>query len=215
VKGYTFGVIDVEGDYGAIAKAVALGGPDRPPTADEILRLLRGADKSGVVNLSGLPAAQRAPFVRTLVPQLAQLRARLGHPHWIVVDESQHLVSANSAARGEPVPIGAEQSVVHIAERPALVASQVLRATSLFVALGPAAPAALDEFCQASGRSQPTEMRVTVGDGTALCWRPGEPNARPFRLNTAAPQHPPAVGAGGVVKAATSRPANTRTRGLH
>ena len=52
VQGYTFCVIDVEGDYGSIAKAVALGSPTRPPTADEILKLLRSADKSVVVNLS-------------------------------------------------------------------------------------------------------------------------------------------------------------------
>lgn len=220
LKGYTFGVIDVEGDYGAIGKAVALGSPSRPPTASEILQLLRGADKSGVVNLSGLPTAERLSFVRTLVPQLAQLRARSGHPHWIVVDETQHLVPANGAAAEEPLPIGDDQSVLHIAERPALVARQVLRATSLFIALGTAAPAALDEFCQVSGRARP-ETRVTLEAGAAgpsvlraLAWRPAEPNARPFWLNTATPQHPPSAGAGGVVKVA-AQPANPSTRGLH
>jgi hypothetical protein len=211
-KGYTFGVIDVEGDYGAIGKAVALGSASRPPTVEEILQLLRGADKSGVVNLSGLPAAGRAPFVRTLVPQLAQLRSRLGHPHWIVVDETQHLVPASGAARGEPLPIGDDQSVVHIAERPGLVGSQVLQATSLFIALGTAAAAALDEFCQVSGRARPSsaETRITLDDGAALAWRPGEPNARPFRLNIASPQH-----AESVVKATKPQAANTSTRGLH
>jgi hypothetical protein len=222
LKGYTFGVIDVEGDAAAIgralqaARAVLLGSPSRPPTANEILQLLRGADKSGVVNLSGLPAAERLPFVRTLVPQLARLRERLGHPHWIVIDETQHLVPANAAAaEEEPLLIGAGQSVLHIAERPALVARQVLRATSLFIALGTQAPAALEEFCQVSGRSRPPETRVTVEDGMALAWRASEPNAQPFRLNTATPQHPPAGGGGGVIKAAAGRPANTSTRGLH
>jgi hydroxymethylpyrimidine pyrophosphatase-like HAD family hydrolase len=185
MKGYTFGVIDVEGDYGAISKAVALGSANRPPTASEILQLLRSADKSGVVNLSGLPTAERLPFVQTLVPQLAQLRARLGHPHWIVVHET----------------------------RPAQVARQVLRATSLFIALGTAAPAALDEFCQASGLARP-ETRVTLEEGAALAWRPAEPNAQPFRLNTVKPQHPPSAGAAGVVKV-VAQAAKPGTRGLH
>jgi len=192
LKGYTFGVIDVEGNYGAIAKAVALGNATRPPTASEILQLLGSVDKSGVVNLSGLPTAERLPFVRTLVPQLARLRARSGHPHWIVLDET----------------------------RPARVAPQVLQATSLFIALGTTAPAALDEFCQVSGRARP-ETRVTLEEGAAgprvlraLAWRPAEPNARPFRLDTATPQHPPSAGPGGVVKAA-AQGANPSTRGLH
>jgi hypothetical protein len=166
-----------------------------------------------VVNLSGLPTAERSRFVRTLVPQLAHLRVRLGHPHWIVVDETPHLVPANGAAAEEPLPIGDDQSVLHIAERPALVARQVLRATSLFIALGTAAPAALDEFCQVSGRARP-ETRVTLEAGAALAWRPAEPNARPFQLNTATPQHAASAGAGGVVKVAT-QPANPSTRGLH
>jgi HAD superfamily hydrolase (TIGR01484 family) len=213
LKGYTFGVIDVEGDYGAIGKAVLLGSPSRPPTEKEILQLLRGADKSGVVNLSGLPAAERVPFVRTLVPQLEQLRERLGHPHWIVVDETQHLVPANGAAGKERLPIGNGQSVLHIAERPALVARRVLRATSLFIALGTAAPALLAEFSQVSGQARP-ETQVTLDEGAALAWRPGEPNAQPFRLNTATPQHPTSTGSGGVVKP-DPRAANTSTRGLH
>ena len=141
-------------------------------------------------------------------------RERLGHPHWVVVDETQHPVPANGVTEDGPQPIDAGQSVLHIAERPALVARQVLRATTLFIALGTQAPAALDEFCQVSGRGRPAETRVTVEDGMALAWRPADPNAQPFRLNTAMPQHPPSGGGGGVIKAAARQPANTRTRGL-
>jgi hydroxymethylpyrimidine pyrophosphatase-like HAD family hydrolase len=145
-----------------------------------------------------------------LATSLLERLALKGYTHWVVVDHTQ------------PQPSGDGQSVVHIAERPERVARQVLRATSLFIAFGTAAPALLDEFCQVSGRARPSETPVTVEDGVAgrsvpwaLAWRPAEPNAQPFRLNTAMPQHPPSGGGGGVVKAATQRPANTSTRGLH
>ena len=41
-----------------------------------------------VVNLIGLPLADRPPFFLTLLPRLLEMRARTGRPHWIVVDEA-------------------------------------------------------------------------------------------------------------------------------
>src|SRR6185312_2723276 len=72
-KGYTFCLIDVEGDQGTVAKAVALGSPRRPPTANEIVKLFRAADESGVINLVGLPAGDRVLFLKELAPKLTQL----------------------------------------------------------------------------------------------------------------------------------------------
>jgi hypothetical protein len=215
-QGYSFCVIDVEGDYGTIAKAVSLGSPSRPPTANEILKLLRGADKSAVVNLSGLPPAERLPFLTALTPKLAELRARLGHPHWVTVDETHHLLPANVAS-GELLPVGDGGSVLHITERPSLVAREVLRATTLFVGLGSKAQTLLDEFCQAGGLSRPETRFTTLREGEALAWWAAKANAQPFRLNIAVPQHDPAAagGASGVGNTGAERVARARTGPLH
>lgn len=194
-QGYSFCVIDVEGDYGTVAKAVSLGSPSRPPTANEILKLLQGADKSAVVNLSGLPDADRLPFLTALTPKLAELRARSGHPHWVVVDETHHLMPANESS-GELAPLGNGESVLHITERPSLVTREVLRATSLFVAMGVGAQTLLEEFCQVSGLALPAERFTELRKGDLVAWRPATPDAQPFRLNIASPQHAQA-GAGG------------------
>jgi hydroxymethylpyrimidine pyrophosphatase-like HAD family hydrolase len=188
-QGYSFCVIDVEGDYGTVAKAVSLGSPSRPPTANEVLKLLRGAGHSAVVNLSGLPASDRLPFLKALAPKLAELRERSGRPHWVVVDETDHLLPADDAS-GELLPLGDAESVLHITERPSLVTREVLRATSLFIALGASAQALLDEFCQVSGLERPVTQLAPRKSGDVLAWRPAGPNARPFRLNIAAPQQP-------------------------
>lgn len=213
--GYTFCVIDVEGDYGTIADAVSLGTSSRPPTDTEILKLLRGADKSGVVNLAGLPEPDRVPFFSALTPKLAQLRTQSGHPHWVTIDETQHLLPAHGAcASGELLAMGNGGSVLHITERPALVAREVLRATSLFLAIGTTAQALLEEFCRAGGVSVPAMKPTRLNSGEALAWRPAAANARPFRLNIAPPQHG-ATAAGGSPAAATTanvRAAKTRAR---
>jgi HAD superfamily hydrolase (TIGR01484 family) len=187
-QGYSFCVIDVEGDYGTVAKAVSLGSPSRPPTANEILKLLRGAGQSAVVNLSGLPAPDRRPFLTDLAPKLAELRRHSGRPHWLVVDETHHLLPADDAS-GELLPLGDAESVLHITERPSLVTREVLRATSLFIALGAAAQSLLDEFCQVSGLERPVSQLAPQKSGEALAWRPASPNDRPLRLNMGAPQH--------------------------
>jgi hypothetical protein len=206
-------VIDVEGDYGAVAKAVSLGSPSRPPTANEILKLLQGADKSVVVNLSGLPDGDRRPFATALMPKLAELRARSGHPHWVVIDETHHLVPADGAS-GELLPRGDGESVLHITERPSLVTREVLQAASLFIAVGAGAQALLDEFCQVSGLTPPAGSVKELKKGELLAWRPATPGAQPFRLNIASPQHAQA-GASGVGKKGIEAPARTRAGPIH
>ena len=219
IQGYTFCVIDVEGDYGSVAKAVALGSPTRPPTANEILMLLRSADKSAVVNLSGLPEPDRLPFLTSLTPRLAQLRAQSGHPHWVAIDETHHLLPAGGTPC-ELLPMGEGESVLHITERPALVASEVVRATTLLMAIGTQAQALLEEFCQVRGIARPEKSFAPLKKNEALLWRPG-PNAQPLRLNIASPQRDAVaisprveVEASGVENT-IQRPANARTRSLH
>ena len=222
VQGYTFCVIDVEGDYGTIAKAVALGSPTRPPAANEILKLLRSADKSAVVNLSGLAEGDRLPFLASLTPRLAELRTHSGHPHWVAIDESHHLLPANGAS-SELLPMGEGESVLHITERPALVAREVVKATTLFMAIGAAAQTLLEEFCQVRGIARPDGQLAPLKKNQALLWRPG-PNAQPFRLNIASPQGDTVASAQRAAEATPAasgvekpipRPANTRTRLLH
>jgi len=88
----TFCVIDPEGDYEALQGAVSVGTPDRPPSVDEIMQLLAKPDENCVINLIGLPIADRPSFFASLSPRLQELRAHTGRPHWIVLDEAHHLL---------------------------------------------------------------------------------------------------------------------------
>lgn len=189
-QGYTFCVIDIAGRYERIGKAVALGSPSRPPTASEIVKLFQGADKSGVVNLLGLKAEDRLPFLKEVAPQLTKSRLRLGRPHWTAIDDIAALLPIGDAATGV-LPLGAGDSVLHISTRPTRVAREVLRSTSLFIAVGASRYALLEEFCQVSGVSLPATQLAPPSDGSALAWRPKITGAKPFRLNIAPPQREP------------------------
>src|SRR5579871_471496 len=60
--GYQFCVIDPEGDYQNLEHAIVLGDPKRVPSVDEVMRLLRQSRKNVVVNLLGIPLADRPLF---------------------------------------------------------------------------------------------------------------------------------------------------------
>ncbi len=71
-------VIDPEGDYAEFPDVAVLGEPDRPPSVEEVLRLLESPERSAVVNMIGLPLRDRPAFFTELLPRLTALRARLG-----------------------------------------------------------------------------------------------------------------------------------------
>lgn len=198
-RGYTFCLIDVEGVHGTIAEATSLGNSSRPPTADEIVKLLQGAQKSGVINLAGLRAQNRIPFFRDLTLRLGELQARVGHPHWVVLDEAHRLLPGPGAAQAHaeaPVSNGGgvessrrnSGSVLHITQRPGLMTREVLRSVSLVVAMGVRAAALLEEFGQLTGLHVPVTEVGALKSGEALAWRVRDPDTPPLRINIAAPQ---------------------------
>ena len=98
-QGYQFCIIDPEGDYDERRRPV-LGNPSHAPAA----LLEDGGDRAlgptnVIVNLLGLPLADRPAFFEKLLPRL-ELR-RTGRPHWLVIDEAHHLL---------PEPTGGEQT---------------------------------------------------------------------------------------------------------
>jgi HAD superfamily hydrolase (TIGR01484 family) len=211
-QSYTFCLIDVEGEHNTIGEAAPLGSPSRPPTTSEVVKLLEGADKSGVIDLSGLPTGHRIPFFQDLTRKLTQLQARLGHPHWLTIDETPHLLPAN----GTRVPIGNGNSVLHITERPGLLTREMLRATTLFIATGGQGSALLEEFCRETGRGLPTTKLASMSDAQALVWRPSDPDTAPFGVNITTPQNEAtdtAASAAVMATAANVRAAKTTREG--
>jgi hydroxymethylpyrimidine pyrophosphatase-like HAD family hydrolase len=180
---YTFCVIDFEGDYefisGTASGAVSLGAADRPPSVEEILKLFRSPGESGVINLTGLPAAQRQSFFDALLPRFAHLRERTGRPHWLVID------SENSPAREFSV---GGPSVLQITTSPKLLPPSALANVNLLVATGNSPQRMIEEFCQMTATLLPTLDPVSLRSGEALAWRPQARNAAPFRLRIKPPR---------------------------
>jgi hypothetical protein len=173
--GYQFVVIDPEGDYSALEGAVVLGEPAQAPTIEGALDLLAGPRPNGVVNLVGIPIEDRPAFFDGLLPRLQELRARTGRPHWIVIDETHHLMPTT----WHPTPLTLPhqlEGMVLITVHPASVAEAMLNAVDLVLALGATPEETIRAFCEAVGESPPDVAPTALEPGEVLAWwrRSGE-----------------------------------------
>jgi energy-coupling factor transporter ATP-binding protein EcfA2 len=182
---YTFCVIDPEGDYDTFAGAVVIGAPTRPPTVDEVVQLLSKAESSCIVNLVGLPIADRPVFFASLAPRVQELRARSGRPHWLLIDEAHHVLPAE----WEPGPLALPEKlsgVLQISVHPDLIAPKALRQVQTLIVVGKNPGAAFRELAKACGREAPSVDVEEIEPGHALLWHVNEPAPVSLKI---APSH--------------------------
>jgi HAD superfamily hydrolase (TIGR01484 family) len=167
---YQFCVIDPEGDYELLDSALVLGGPERPPVQEEVQRLLASDKDNLVISLTGMPIADRPPFFLNLLPQVLQMRAKTGRPHWIILDEAHHLMPAEWKPPSGLLP-EQFQSLVMVTVHPELLSKEVLRRVTTLVAVGHDARGTLAHFFQATDRAVPVVAdEPTLESGEALVW---------------------------------------------
>jgi hypothetical protein len=93
--GYCLCVLDPEGDYVSLESlpgVVVLGGANPLPRPMELLRALRHADMSMVIDLSHTSHTEKVDYLRTVLPALATLRHHTGLPLRVVVDEAHYFL---------------------------------------------------------------------------------------------------------------------------
>ncbi len=179
-RGYSFCVIDPEGDYDALPGAVSLGTPERAPSLDEAMQLLEQRENA-VLNLVGLPLADRPTFFLALLPRLTALRARSGQPHWLFIDEAHHVLPAawQPAQLALPKKL---QGVVQISVHPDQIAPRALAGVDAAIIVGNEPATNLRRFAAATGRNfDLPDNDLALDSGEALVWLRDEAPA-PVRL---------------------------------
>ncbi|GAB3213408.1 HAD-IIB family hydrolase [Marinactinospora thermotolerans] len=182
--GYQYCVIDPEGDYTDFDGATVLGDPTRAPLADEVLRLLEDPGHSAVVNLLAVPLRDRPAFFADLLPRLAGLRSRLGHPHWTVVDEAHHLMPTELA----DLPVSDLRDfggLMMITVHPETLARRALEQVDTVIGVGADPSQTLRAFADVRGCPVPRLHGDEEPDATSsliTLWRTGEDKAVRVRL---------------------------------
>ena len=180
--GYQLCAIDPEGHYAAVGDAIVFGTAERPPTAEEVFTALEKPDANVIVNLVGMAVGDRAPFFTGLIPRLAELRARTGRPHWILVAEAHHLLPRDGAARS---PLAAERhGWIYVTAHPESVAPTVLSSADVVLGMGAEAGATLGKVAAAVGVAAPAVDGARIEAGEALMWVRSRREA-PFKIRLA------------------------------
>ena len=164
-----FCIIDPEGDYGELEKAIILGDSKRTPTAEEVAKVLESPAQSTVVNLIGTKLEDRPACFQRLLANLLGLRARTGRPHWIIVDEAHHVLPASweSSPFYQPSDF---RGMLLVTVDPEKVTTSVLSTVDLVVVLGDSPARTIQSFSETIGQASPPVPPVQLQSGEAIAW---------------------------------------------
>jgi hydroxymethylpyrimidine pyrophosphatase-like HAD family hydrolase len=180
---YQFCIIDPEGDFSSFEGALTLGTAQHGPAVAEVLQALANPDRNVVVNLAGLGITDRPGFFLALLPRLSEMRARVGRPHWLVVDEAHHLFPASWGRGALALPFDLDRAAL-ITVHPGQVHASILSAVDTVVAVGASPTQTLAEFCDALAVPCPEGPTVELAPGEVLLWERG---AAPYRVRSCPP----------------------------
>ena len=168
-QAYQVCLIDPEGDYETFQGAITLGDAHTEPGVTEVVELLEKSEHSAIINLLGTPLEDRPGFFRNLLPALLDLQIRLGHPHWLILDEAHHLfppewdTSILQQTRDLFSTLFITAYITHVSR-------QILAIVDVVVGVGTDAPSTLRDFAQTAGQNVPETLPSALEKGEALVW---------------------------------------------
>lgn len=166
---YRVCVVDPEGDYGTLEQAVVLGNPHQAPLIDEAVKIMERSTTNVVLNLVGIHLAERPTFFLALLSRLHELRATIGQPHWILIDEAHHVLPAAWEPAWPSLPDRLDR-VALVTLEPDSITKKVLSSIDTVLAVGEEAEATLNKFAELRGLPAPHIAQKPPSKG-ALVWR--------------------------------------------
>jgi hydroxymethylpyrimidine pyrophosphatase-like HAD family hydrolase len=189
-RGYQFCIFDPEGDYGDLPGVIAFGGRHELPSLEGLIKVLERPEQNVMINMLGVGLSERPALFEEFLPRLHLERSRLGHPHWIVIDEAHHLApraAAVAGGGGVPAAIGEMTNLFLVTVHPGHVAPALLARVDVVVAIGASPAATLDEFAAAVGVDPPRVDPGPLESGQAIAWWPHLPDRPVERFDGIAP----------------------------
>lgn len=183
---YQYCIIDPEGDYEHLNGAVVLGDAGRPPSLEEAIELLDDPGRNVVINLLGIGREHRPQFFAHLLPALVDMRVRCGRPHWVLIDETHHLMPSTWEQADATLP-QALHGLMLITVHPDHVSRAVLSAIDTVIAIGSEPQHTLNMFAQTLGMKSIVFSPAQLAPGEVLAWWPHR-NTEPCRFRTVAPR---------------------------
>ncbi len=180
-EGYQFCAIDATGGCVGMPGAIVLGAAERAPAAADVMTALHKPDANVVVDVVGMQLPARPTFLADLLRRLADMRAGVGRPHWILVHEHHQALLDSS-------PTGAASGMIYVTANTDRVAKRVLAAIDLAVVLGDAPSATLRSVAAGWRVATPDVPSTVLDEGEALAWRRDADAPGRIRIARSAPR---------------------------
>ena len=175
-KQFEFCVIDPEGDYEGLQRAVSIGRDSTSPTTEEALTLVCETGVNLVINTVALNMSERQRLFASLIGPMAELRARTGRPHWLLVDEAHQILSAGT---GQPWHhlLKDLPATIFITVSPEFLAADLLRTIDVVLVFGRAALKVVATIAKALNMPAVPPDTMTLADNEIVFWSPrsGQP----------------------------------------
>jgi HAD superfamily hydrolase (TIGR01484 family) len=185
-RGYQFCIIDPEGDYQNFEGGVVFGESTKAPLIDEIHNFLEKSMQNAIINLLGVGLDNRPAFFKDLLPSLLKLRLETGRPHWIVIDETHHLMPSDWAPASVALP-QEPSGLMLITVHPDRVAPAMLASAGTVIAIGDTPDQTIQSFCKTIGEKSPKVSTKKLKPGEAIVWH-RQAKAKPVWIRTKPPQ---------------------------
>ncbi|HZZ61155.1 MAG TPA: HAD-IIB family hydrolase [Roseiarcus sp.] len=168
--GFQVCVFDPEGDYAEFRSAVVLGDAKAPAHLSEILKVLDRPDDSVVVNMLAVSTGDRPALFARFLSAIVELRARVGRPHWILVDEAHHVLPAERDPSVTALPPTLPATIFVTVDPEAIARAALERVGDVF-AVGTKPAETIAAFCRAIGAEALPMPSKAIPRGQALFWR--------------------------------------------
>ncbi len=168
-RDYQVCIVDPEGDYENMGGFLTLGNEDHAPSLEEISQSLDNPRSNLVVNLVGVKMQDRPGVFDCVFAKLQEKRMREGRPHWVVVDETHHLLPSEWAPGS--VEFGNQRSsLLLVTVHPAHVSPAALRLVNVFAVIGKEPLKAAEEFARVIDIPNPPITSSDLQPGELCVW---------------------------------------------
>ncbi|MCI0701471.1 MAG: HAD family hydrolase [Planctomycetia bacterium] len=174
--GYQALVVDPEGDYINADFASHVGNPTQAPRAEDVTDALHDPKRSIIVNLLGVPVAERPKFFTQLLPRILEEKARTGRPHWLLIDETHHLLPPGPESSA-PAMLLPDRGLMFVTVHPGSVDRSALANIGTLLVVGGHPTQTVADLCKAANVKAPACPQVEddkLPTGDAMMWRKGE-----------------------------------------
>jgi hypothetical protein len=167
--GYQTCVVDPEGDYENLQRFVTVGDETRPPSFEQVFRLLDDPKANLCVNLIGMKIQDRPEFFTSLLARLQEKKMREARPHWLIVDEAHHLLPSDWAP-GSAQMAGQTGNLLLVTVHPEHVSPAALKWMDIVCIVGKAPRATAEELAKIIGVTPPQMSSDDLAPGEVSVW---------------------------------------------